>query len=70
MKPCPGVTEVGGGFIGHGSASGVDTSRGRQEEEEGSDTDLEIRTLRLNSAFLGTLGSVYPAVQQGRFHRR
>lgn len=46
------------------------------EEDKGgegtSDTDLEIRRLRLNSAFPGTLsklGSVYPAIQWGRFYR-
>lgn len=41
------------------------------EEDKGgegaSDTVLEIRTLSLNSAFSGALGSVYPAVQWGRF---
>lgn len=41
-------------------------------EEVTADTDLEIRRLRLTSAFPGTLsklGSVYPAVQWGRFYR-
>lgn len=35
--------------------------------EGASDTDLEMRTLRLNSAFPGALGSVYRAVQWVRF---
>lgn len=46
------------------------------EEDKGregtSDTDLEIRRLRLNSAFpgpLSKLGSVYSAIQWGCFYR-